>query len=77
VEDDRVLATLEDELEIAADDGILRPPPVDDAPFLPHERDGAVVHLERRPVCVRLDPRGARRVEARDYSSFGTSKARD
>src|SRR5262249_52463339 len=76
VEDDGVLAALEHELEVAADDGILRPPAVDDAPFLPHGRDGAVVHLERPPVRVGLDTRCPRRVEACGYSSFGTSSAR-
>src|SRR3954470_15356415 len=76
VEDDGVLSALEHELEVPADDGILRPPAVDDAPFLPDERDGSVVHLERPPVRVGLDARRPRRVEACGYSSFGTSSAR-
>ena len=39
VEDDGVLAGLEHDLEVAADDRLLRPPAVDDAPLLAHERD--------------------------------------
>src|SRR4051795_13515229 len=76
VEDDGVLSALEHELEVAADDGIFRPPAVDDAPFLPDERDGTVVHLERSPVRVGLDACRPWRVEACSYSSFGTSSAR-
>src|SRR4029079_9277300 len=76
VEDDRVLAALEHDLEVAAHDGVLGPPAVDDAPFLAHERDGAVVHLERPCVRVGLDARSPGRVEACGYSSFGTSRAR-
>src|SRR5262249_9548560 len=76
VEDDRVLPALEHELEVAADDGFLRPPAVDYTPLLSYERDVAVVHLERPSVRVGLDARRPRRVEACDYSSFGTSSAR-
>jgi hypothetical protein len=37
MEDDGVLAALEDDFEVAADNGIFCPPPIDDAPFLSHE----------------------------------------
>src|SRR4029079_3866163 len=76
VEDDGVLAALEHELEVAADDRLLRPPAVDDAPLLPYERDAAVVHRELSRVRVGRDARRPRRVEACGYSSFGTSSAR-
>jgi len=76
VEHDGVLTALEHDLEVAADDGLLGPPAVDDAPFFTDERDPAVVHLERPSVRVGLDPRRSWRVETSGYSSFGTSSAR-
>src|SRR4051812_38721323 len=72
VEDDGVLAGLEHDLEVAPDDRLLRPPAVEDAPFLAEDRDGAVVHLPRCAVEVRLDARRARLVQ----SSRGTNSAR-
>src|SRR5579871_1548422 len=75
MEHDGVLAGLEDGLEVAAHDGLLRPPAVDDAPFLPEDGDRLVVDLDGEPTRVRLDARRARGVESR-YSSFGTSSAR-
>src|SRR5205085_11777876 len=48
--DDDVLAALEDELEVAAAQRLLRPPAVDDAPLLPHERDAAPVDPLRRAL---------------------------
>src|SRR5690348_11400680 len=71
-EDDGVLAAFEDDLEVAAVDRLLRPPAVDDAPLLAHDRDALVVHALRRPVERLLHPRGNRLV----YSSRGTSSAR-
>src|SRR5262249_30984879 len=76
MEYDGVLAALEDELEVAADDGLLGPPAIDDAPFLSYQRDRAVVHLRRRRVRALLRSRDPRPVGAGDYSSFGTRSAR-
>jgi hypothetical protein len=45
MEDDGVLACFEDDLEVAAHDRFFRPPAVDDAPLLAHERDRCVVDL--------------------------------
>src|SRR5262245_26365484 len=70
--DDGVLAALEDDVEVAAVDGLVRPPAVDDAPFLADGRDALPVHRLRDPVAVRLDERRARLVQ----SSRGTSRAR-
>ena len=72
VEDDGVLACLEHDLEVAPDDGLLRPPAVEHAPFLAEDGHRLVVHLPRRPVDVRLDPRRTRLVQ----SSRGTKSAR-
>src|SRR5262249_13924700 len=77
MEDDGVLAGLEDELEVAADDRFLRPPAVDHAPFLAHERDRLMIDLARTTARVRLDARRPRRVEPGGYSSFGTSSPPD
>ena len=63
---------LEDDLEVAADHGLLRPPAVEDAPFLAQDCDRLVVDLPRRAVEVRLDARRARFVQ----SSRGTKSAR-
>ena len=70
--DDGVLTRLEDEVEVAAVDGLVRPPAVDDPPFLADARDALPVHAVRDPVAVRLDERRAGRVQ----SSRGTSNAR-
>ena len=59
MEDDGVLAGLEHELEVAADDRLLGPPAVDDAPLLADERDRLVVDL--RAACRRPWPRRAPR----------------
>ena len=72
-EDDRVLAALEHDLEVASPHRLLRPPALDDVPLLADERDRLTVHDPRRPVEPRLDKRGPRLV----YSSRGTSSARD
>ena len=71
-EDDRVLARLEHDLEIAAVDGLLRPPAVDDPPLLPDERHALAVDTLRRPTRVCFDERGPGVV----YSSRATSRAR-
>jgi hypothetical protein len=60
-EDDRVLATLQHQVEIAPLYRLFGPPPIDDAPLLTDERDRPAVDLPRRPVEVRFDenrPRG-------------------
>src|SRR5262245_8922223 len=62
--DTDVLAALEDDLEVAAVDRLLRPPAVDDAPLLADERDGLPVDHARRPVERGLDERRPRRVQA-------------
>src|SRR3954453_23905503 len=49
-EDDAVLAGLEHDLEIAAVDRLLRPPAVDDTPFLAHDGDGCALDRPRDPV---------------------------
>src|SRR5947209_11437868 len=72
VENDGVLAALEHDLEVAPDDGILRPPAVEDAPLLAEHGDRLVVDLPRRPVEVHFDARRARLVQ----SSRGTNSAR-
>src|SRR5581483_747602 len=72
VEDDGALAGLEHDLEVAADDRLLGPPAVEDAPFLAHQRDLPVVDLPRRPVEARLDAGDPRLAQ----SSRGTSSAR-
>jgi hypothetical protein len=53
--DDRVLAALEDDVEIAPVHRLFGPPAIDDAPLLTNERDRPAVDLPRRPVEVRLD----------------------
>jgi hypothetical protein len=53
--DDRVVAALENDVEIAPVYRILGPPAIDDAPLLTNERDRPAVDLPRRPVEVRLD----------------------
>jgi hypothetical protein len=53
--DDRVLAAVEDNVEIAPVHRLFGPPAIDDAPLFTNERDRPAVHLPRRPVEVRLD----------------------
>src|SRR6266536_3915166 len=52
---DRVLAGCQDDIEVAPVDRLLRPPAVDDAPLLTHQRDRLPVHAPRRSVDMRLD----------------------
>ena len=47
-EDARVLARLEHEVEVAAVERVLRPPAVDDAPLLAHDRDRLAVDPHRQ-----------------------------
>jgi hypothetical protein len=54
-EDDRVLAALEDHVEIAPLHRFLGPPAIDDAPLLADERNRSAVDLPRCPVEVGLD----------------------
>jgi hypothetical protein len=54
-------------------DRLLRPPAVDDPPFLADERDPLPVHSARSPVSPDLDDSRSRLV----YSSCGTNSARD
>ena len=75
VEDDDVLAALEHNVEVAAVDGLLGPPAVDDPPLLSDQLDRQTIDKTRRPVCSRLDEGGARLIEPR-YSSRGTNSAR-
>lgn len=75
VEDDNVLATLEHDVEVAAVDGLLRPPAVDDAPLLADQLDRKAIDEMWRPVGLRLDEGGARLIEP-PYSSRGTNSAR-
>ena len=77
VEDDAPLAALEHEVEVAAADGVLGPPAVDDAPLLPHEHHRAAVHPPRRPVEAGLDERRLRRVQSRGTRSARRSGIRD
>jgi hypothetical protein len=60
VEDDDVLAALQHDIEITTVDRVLRPPAVDDTPFLPDQLDRQAIDETRRPVCSRLDEGGAR-----------------
>ena len=55
MEDDDVLAALQDHVEVAPVDRVLRPPAVDDAPLLPDQLDRQAIDETRRPVCSRLD----------------------
>ena len=57
-EDDRVLATLQNHVEIAPLHRILGPPAIDDAPLLTDESYRPAVDLPRRPVEVGLDQDG-------------------
>ena len=60
-EDDRVLATLQNHVEIAPLHRVLGPPAIDDAPFLTDESYRPAVDLPRCPIEVRFDqdrPRG-------------------
>jgi hypothetical protein len=60
VEDDDVLAALQHHVEVTPVDRILRPPAVDDAPFLANQLDRQAIDETRRPVCSWLDEGGAR-----------------
>ena len=62
-----VLARLEHDLEVAAVDRLLRPPAVDDAPLLPHERrPGLAVHDAAGVAVARgLHERRPRRIQRR------------
>src|SRR3954467_12344639 len=68
-EDDRVLAAREDEVEVAPIDRLLRPPAVDDTPFLTHEGDLLTIHAPRRPIDMRLNQGRLRRVQSSRGSS--------
>src|SRR6266571_357369 len=72
VEDHGVLAGLKHDLEIAPRHRLVGPPAVEYAPLFPHEGDGLMVDLPRRPVEVRFDASRARFVQ----SSRGTKSAR-
>ena len=54
-EDDSILATFEDHVEIAPLHRFLGPPAIDDAPLLTDERYGPAVDLPRCAVEIRLD----------------------
>src|SRR4051812_5074707 len=71
-EDDRLLARLQHDVEVAARHGLVGPPAVDDAPLLAQQRDALAVDAARDAVRVLLDERGPRLVQ----SSRGTSSAR-
>jgi hypothetical protein len=60
--DDGVLAGLEHEVEVAAVDGLVGPPTVDDPPLLADERDVLPVDAARRAVSVALDERRPRTI---------------
>jgi hypothetical protein len=62
VVDDGVAARLEDDVEVAARQRLLRPPAVDDAPLLADERHVLAVDTLRGAVGVRLDERRPRLV---------------
>jgi hypothetical protein len=62
VEDDDVLAALEDDVEVPAVDRLLGPPAVEYAPLLPNQLDRQAVDETRRPVCSWLDEGGPRLV---------------
>src|SRR5581483_11840997 len=70
--DDRVLAALQHDFEVAAVDRLVGPPAVDDAPLLAHDRDAGAVHEPRHTRSVRFDERRPGCVQ----SSRGTSSAR-
>ena len=63
VEDDGVLARLEHHVEVAARDRLLRPPAVDDAPLLAHDRDALPIDAARQAAGTALDERVMRAVE--------------
>ena len=72
-EDARVLPGLEHEVEVAPVDRVLRPPAVDDPPFLAQERHRLPVDAHRHADRARLDERRPWRVEPAGYSSRGTT----
>src|SRR5206468_3907987 len=55
VEDHSVLAGLQHDLEVTPRHRLIGPPAVEHAPLFPHEGDGLMVDLPRRPVEVRFD----------------------
>lgn len=55
VEDDDVLAALEDEVEVPAVDRLLGPPAVQHAPLLADQLNRQAIDETRRPVGLRLD----------------------
>jgi hypothetical protein len=60
VKDDDVLAALEHDVEVAAVDGLLGPPAVNDTPLLADHLDRQTIDETRRPVGSRLDEGGPR-----------------
>ncbi len=52
-----VAPAFEDDLEVVPVDGLVRPPAVDDAPFLAHQRHLLAVHDMRCAAWSRLDER--------------------
>src|SRR5262245_48763368 len=69
--DDRPLAAVEHDVEVAPVHGLLGPPAVDDAPLLAHERDRPPVDLPRRAVQIRLDLNRPRRVQSSRATRHG------
>src|SRR5438309_809214 len=67
-----IVLSYDTDFEVAPEHGLLRPPAVEHAPLLTHERDRLVVDPLRRAVEARLDPCGPRLVQ----SSRGTNSAR-
>ena len=57
-----VPTALEDHLEVVPVDGLVRPPAIDDAPLLPHERHLLTIHDVRGSSGRGLEERRARRV---------------
>src|SRR5438128_2545213 len=72
-EDDRVLARLEHDLEVAARKRLLGPPAVDDTPLLTNELDCLPIDDARRTRARLLHERRPRRVQP----SCGTNSALD
>ena len=62
--DAHIPPAFEDDLEVVPVDGLVRPPAIDDAPFLPHERHLLPVHDVWCPAGPRLDERRSRRVQS-------------
>ena len=62
--DTDVPAAFEDDLEVVPIDRLVRPPAIDDAPLLAHQRHLFTIHDVRRPTRRRLDQRRPRGIEA-------------